>query len=129
MKSMYIPEELTLRNLRDLGWEITEELYSNSDVDEVLKCNSKACGSGWFSTMLCYVLQKMRRVNFSMACLIHDLEWGVVQKSIDHRIESNANFELNLILCMHSGITEKKLELASWFHAAVGVNHQIYYSS
>ena len=90
------------------------------------------CGCGFFSFQLSKIAQKMFKVDYSIACLIHDAEWSIDSDyKTDHaRILSNAHFEINLILgscgAGGEGLTPNKLRLAAWFHMAVTSNPKGY---
>lgn len=87
------------------------------------------CGAGFVSKIIAKFAQFIYGVEYKTACMIHDAEWSIPEtlKNKHHRINSDANFELNLILDTGPGLTVAKLQLAAWFHAAVTINSPIAY--
>jgi len=105
--------------------EEAEQLISNGFI-----CNG--CGNRKWNILLALTLQWWARVDFSEACKRHDAERNIKVKSEEHRLRSDADFMLNLIICCerikikkHSNRARK---VARMFHWAVVVNsYDTYY--
>ena len=123
-----VPKPSNMREAREQDWYVTDELYNSYGPDTDIVFGTNTCGTGWFTCWLAKFIQNMTGVNFDNACWFHDAEWGIANKSHGHKIESDSNFEYNLIRCMVNGVTTKKLKLASRFHALVTVNIDHYRS-
>lgn len=114
--------------LENLGSILVMAGYEMSPFAEAMINNGfrgNGCGAGFWSFAIAKTAQTLFNVSYCYSCLIHDAEWSIERplKNRKHRVQSNSDFELNLILESYRGrFSVTRLRLAAAFHAAVAIN-------